>query len=164
MLVFLLSFQQSSLLRITKLWYKKWLCNIIKTIIMYRDTNYILDSLVVIISLAWSTRIKVDEFNIRALLRVATRSITHEAERRASASWSQHSSIVSQIDKSPYIIHKMEYLTYFEQLLLHLLYWRISHGKKCHRVLFDLLDVYAKFPKWAAFLFYEQRFLACLLE
>lgn len=45
-----------------------------------------LDSLVVIISLVLSTRIKVDEFNTRVLLRVATRSTTHEAERRASAS------------------------------------------------------------------------------
>lgn len=50
------------------------------------NASYILESLVVIISFVLSTRINVDEFNTRLLLRVATRSITHEAERRASAS------------------------------------------------------------------------------
>lgn len=62
-----------------------------------------LDSLVVSESLL-SIRIKVDEFNTIALLKIATRSITQDADNRASASWSQHSSIVSQSAWRPYKI------------------------------------------------------------
>lgn len=52
----------------------------------YIQTNYILDSLVMIESLVLSTRIKVDEFITRLLLKIVILSITQDADNRASAS------------------------------------------------------------------------------
>mgnify|MGYP005984053917 CR=1 FL=1 len=42
-----------------------------------------------------------------------TLSITHEAESRASASWSQHSSIVSHIATIPYKVREFFLKKYF---------------------------------------------------
>lgn len=100
----------------------------IKTII-HKGLSYMLDSLVVTDSFVLSTRINVDElFIMRVLLKVATLSITHEADKRASASWSQHSSMVSHIDRRPLETKWVENDLILFQLKIQL--WENKEGEK----------------------------------